>query len=66
MCQGRMGFTHRDPASSCWDFCSLSCLAVGSVVTVITCRPGVEGVGKGRGCSGPRLGVVAGRGHWQK
>ena len=39
----------RLPASSCWDFCSLSCLAVGSVVTLITCRPGEEGVGKGRG-----------------
>lgn len=47
--QEGMGSVHRTPASSRWDFCSLSCLAVGPVVTVITCRPRMEGPGEGRG-----------------
>lgn len=49
MCEGRMGSVHRNPASSPWGFCSLSCLAVGPVVTVITCRPRTEGPGEGGG-----------------
>lgn len=55
-----MGFL----TSSCWDFCSLSCLAVGSVVTVITCRPGVERVRKGRGRQCTKTGGCCWEGPW--
>ena len=49
VCPGRNGLCPQNSSLQRWDFCSLSCLAVGSVVTVITCRPRMEGPGEGRG-----------------